>query len=429
MAQLLLTTIINERFLNLDVSHYASSVSVIHQHLEEADNEPIGWLNGPLLMDEEYLNSILTVSDEIKKRADVLVVIGIGGSYLGAKAVQEALSPYFKHHEKGIDVIYVGFNLSGAYMNQLIESLYDKEFYINVISKSGSTMESSLAFRVLRQYAEERYKEEAKNRIIVTTDPENSLLKVIAENNGYRKFDIPSNIGGRYSLLTSVGLLPIAVAGINICELLEGAKKAAIDLKDSSPEKNEAYRYAVIRHALYTKGYRIELLASFEPALTSIHEWWKQLFGESEGKNKKGLFPASVNYSTDLHSLGQFVQDGSPLLFETFLHFKEISDDYYIPYKTLNDDYLNFLSNRTFNEINSISKQGTVLAHAEGGVPIIQIEVDRLDAFHVGYVIYFFMKACAMSAYLLDVYPFDQPGVEAYKKKITQLLIEESIIH
>ncbi|WP_404427707.1 glucose-6-phosphate isomerase [Ureibacillus chungkukjangi] len=429
MTQLLLTTIINERFLNLDVSQYTSSVSAIHHRLEQSENEPTGWLNGPIAMDSQNLYPILTMADEIKKNAEVLIVIGVGGSYLGAKAVQEALTPYFQKNEDGIEVIYVGYNLSGSYMKQIIDSLQGKEFYVNVISKSGSTMESSLAFRVLRKYTVERYGEEGKERIIVTTDPEKGLLKEIADTRGYRRLEIPSNIGGRYSILTAVGLLPIAVVGVNIVELMEGAKKAALDLKEESLEKNEAYRYAMIRHALYTQGFRIELLASFEPALSYIHEWWKQLFGESEGKSRKGLFPAAVSYSADLHSLGQFVQEGSPILFETFLHFKEVSKDYSIPYTIANDDGLNYLSNRTFNEINSISKQGTVLAHAEGGVPIIQIEVEKLDAFHVGYLIYFFMKACAMSAYLLEVYPFDQPGVEAYKKKITELLIEESVAH
>ena len=424
MTQLLLTTIIDEQLLNVELSKYIHSVSAIHEHLEKAEDEPTGWLNGPLNFEQSTLHAILTMADEMKENADVLVVVGVGGSYLGAKAVQEALSPYFHGLEQGIEVIYVGYNLSGAYMKQLLESLEQKNFYVNVISKSGSTMESSLAFRVLRKYTYERYGEESKNRIIVTTDPEKGLLKEIADTQGYRQLEIPSNVGGRYSILTSVGLLPIAVAGIDITQLLEGAKKAALDLKDESLEKNESYRYAMIRHALYMQGYRIELLASFEPALAYIHEWWKQLYGESEGKEKKGLFPASVSYTTDLHSLGQYVQEGSPLLFETFLHFKHIPEDYEVPFFSLNDDHLNLLSNRSFNEINDVSKQGTVLAHAEGGVPIIQIEVERLDAYHIGYLLYFFMKACAMSAYLLDVYPFDQPGVEAYKQKITTLLFE-----
>ena len=312
--------------------------------------------------------------------------------------------------------------MSGAYIQQLLTSLENKEIYVNVISKSGTTMEPALAFRVLRQYMEKRYGEEAQNRIIVTTDAEKGVLKKIADNTGYRQFTIPANIGGRYSVLTPVGLLPVAVAGVDIEQLLEGAKKAATLLKEENLEQNEAYRYAVIRYELYKKGYQIELLASFEPGLQYLHEWWKQLFGESEGKDKKGLFPTAVSYSTDLHAIGQFVQDGSPILFETLLHFKEIADDYLVPFDSRNEDQLNYLANRSFNDINAISKQGTAMAHAAGGVPVIQLELERLDAYHLGYLLYFFMKACAMSAYLLQVNPFDQPGVEAYKNKMMELL-------
>jgi len=421
-TQLLQTKILNEQYLHIDYSQYTSTVAAIHRHLEESKDEPTGWLNAPLEDYQEIINSIVSISDEIKKNADVLVVIGVGGSYLGAKAIQDALTPYFGLHPNGIEVIYAGQNMSGAYINQLLTSLQDKEVYINVISKSGSTMEPALAFRVLRQYMEERYSEEAVNRIIVTTDPESGLLKGIAETHSYRQYIIPKNIGGRYSVLTPVGLLPIAVAGIDIEQLLNGAKEAATLLKEENLELNEAYRYAVIRHALYSLGYKVELLASFEPALANFHDWWKQLFGESEGKDQKGLFPATVNYSTDLHAIGQFVQDGSPILFETLLHFHEIDDDYYVPSDMRNEDGLNYLENRSFNHINATSKQGTAIAHAEGGVPVILLELEKLDAYHIGYLIYFFMKACAMSAYLLKVNPFDQPGVEAYKKKMLELL-------
>lgn len=321
--------------------------------------------------------------------ADVLVVIGVGGSFLGAKAIQDALTPYFGTCANGIEVVYVGQNMSGSYIRQLLNSLDYKEVYINVISKSGTTMEPALAFRVFRQYMEKRYGEEAYNRIIVTTDAEKGLLKEIAENSGYRQFAIPANIGGRYSVLTPVGLLPVAVLGVDIKMLLAGAKKATTDLKNENLAENEAYRYAVTRQALYKLGYQVELLASFEPGLAKLHEWWKQLFGESEGKEKRGLFPSSVSYSTDLHSMGQFVQDGSRIVFETFLHFKEVSEDYLVPFDTRNEDYLNYLSNCSFNEINEISKHGTAIAHAIGGGPIIQLELERLDAYHVGYLIYF----------------------------------------
>lgn len=421
-TQLLQTTILNEEFLTIDYSKYTSSVTAIHRHLEEVSDELTGWVNAPLEENDKLISSILTMANEIKNNADVLVVIGVGGSYLGAKAIQDALTPYFGIHPNGIEVLYVGQNMSGAYIKRLLESLQDKEVYINVISKSGSTMEPALAFRVFRQYMEERYGEEAKQRIIVTTDPEEGILKGIADEHGYRQFTIPQNIGGRYSVLTAVGLLPIAVAGVDTIQLLAGAKHAAILLKDENLENNEAYRYAVIRYELYKQGYHVELLASFEPALANFHDWWKQLFGESEGKDKKGLFPATVNFSTDLHAIGQFIQDGNPILFETLLHFHEITDDYRVPFDGRNEDNLNYLSNRSFNDINATSKQGTAIAHAEGGVPVIQLELDRLDAYHLGYLIYFFMKACAMSASLLEVNPFDQPGVEAYKTKMLELL-------
>ncbi|HWK24485.1 MAG TPA: glucose-6-phosphate isomerase [Ureibacillus sp.] len=428
MSHLHLRTNLDGHLLSDDVMDYRALISNIHRYLEEGVDEFTGWINAPIDVEEEQINAILGLTDEIKQHAEVLIVVGIGGSYLGAKAVQEALSPYFKQHENGIEVMYVGYNLSGNYMKQVIDSLENREFYINVVSKSGSTMESSIAFRVLRQFAEARYGTESKKRIIVTTDPKKSLLKDIALTQGYRTFEIPSNIGGRYSTLTPVGLLPMAVGGIDIIQLLEGAKRAALHFKEEELIENEAYQYAMYRHKLHMAGFQVELLASFEPSLAYIHEWWKQLFGESEGKAKKGLFPASVSYSTDLHSLGQFVQEGNPILFETFLHFRNVVDDFYIPYNDLDDDSLNYLSHRSFNEINRISEKGTIIAHSEGGVPIIQIELEKLDAFHIGYLIYFFMKACTMSAYLIDVYPFDQPGVEAYKRKITQLLTEESVV-
>ncbi|MGE7689341.1 glucose-6-phosphate isomerase [Lysinibacillus sp. NPDC097214] len=426
-TQLLQTTILNDSLIQINWSDYEVPVANIHHHLETTIDEPTGWLHLPLENQENLLNSIQCVAGEIKLQADVLVVVGVGGSFLGARAIQDALTPYFGQHRNGIEVVYVGQNMSGAYIKQLLESLATKEVYVNVISKSGTTMEPALAFRVIRSFMNQRYGEEAKNRIIVTTDAKRGVLKQIADDADYRQFVIPENIGGRYSVLTPVGLLPVAVAGINIGQLLEGAKEAAIKLKNEQLETNEAYRYAVIRHALYSKGYQIEMLASFEPALAKFHDWWKQLFGESEGKDKKGLYPTTVNFSTDLHAIGQFIQDGSPIIFETLLHFHDITDDCRVPYVEKNEDKLNYLSSRTFNEINAISKQGTALAHAEGGVPVIQLELARLDAYHLGYLIYFFMKACAMSAYLLNVNPFDQPGVEAYKKKMLELLNEQKV--
>lgn len=421
-TQLLHAGILNKSLLSIEWTDYSETVEAIHHNLENANSELTGWLNSPLEKNESLVDSINQVANEIKMSADVLVVVGIGGSYLGARAIQDALSPYFGVKQNGIQVVYVGQNMSGAYINQLLVSLEKKEVYVNVISKSGTTMEPALAFRVLRQYMEERYGSESSRRIIVTTDAEKGLLKRMAEKSGYRQFIIPNNIGGRYSVLTPVGLLPIAVAGVNIEQLLAGAKQAAILLKEENLIKNEAYQYAVIRHILYKKGYQIELLASFEPGLANLHEWWKQLFGESEGKEKKGLFPTSVSFSTDLHSMGQFIQEGNPIFFETLLHFKHIENDYYVPFDQRNEDQLNYLVNRSFNEINDCSKQGTAIAHVEGGVPLLQIELECLDEYHLGYLVYFFMKACAMSAYLLEVNPFDQPGVEAYKSKVKELL-------
>ena len=415
-------SILNESLLDVYLADYRDSVATIHRYLEDVDGEYKGWLSTPLENNEELVKSIQNIANEIKVLADVLVVIGIGGAFSGARAIQAALTPYFNTSPNGIQVVYVGHNMSGAYIQQLLDSLEGKEVYVNVISKSGSTMETVLAFRVMRKYIEDRYGDEAQKRIIVTTDETKGLLKEIADKSGYRRFTIPENIGGRYSVLTAVGLLPIAVAGIDIIQLLEGAKHAAILLKEEKLELNEAYRYAVIRNILYQKGYQIELLSSFEPGLFYLHEWWKQLFGESEGKDKKGIFPTAVSYSTDLHAMGQFVQDGNPILFETILHFNEIKPDYQIPFDIRNEDNLNYLAHRSFNEINTISKQGTAIAHAEGNVPVIQLELERLDEYHLGYLLYFFMKACAMSAYLLNVNPFDQPGVEAYKSKIIELL-------
>ncbi|RTQ93165.1 glucose-6-phosphate isomerase [Lysinibacillus telephonicus] len=420
------TTLLNYSFDYSDIDRYRERVLKIHNKLEKS-NDLIGWIDLPLENQSVLFERVFNVTEEIRRVADVLVVIGVGGSFLGARAVQDALTPYFGMHPIGVEVIYVGQNMSGAYINQLLTYIADKEVYVNVISKSGGTMEPALAFRVLRSYMEKRYKAESINRIIVTTDPEKGLLKNLADKAGYRQFVIPSDIGGRYSVLTPVGLLPIAVAGIDIKALMDGAKTAAIELQEPDLAHNNAYQYAVMRHILYNMGYKVELLASFEPSLNKFHEWWKQLFGESEGKEKKGLYPSTVNFSTDLHAIGQFIQDGSPILFETLLHFHEIEVDYEVPFDSRNEDGLNYLSGRTFNEINAISKQGTALAHAEGGVPVIQLELPKLDAYHLGYLIYFFMKACAMSASLLEVNPFDQPGVEAYKKKMLELLKEEKV--
>lgn len=422
VTKVLQTTHLNCALSIEQIKRYEHIISELHYKLEKT-TDLTGWLHYPQQDHDELLSRIEQVAAEIRQEADVLIVVGVGGSFLGARAILDALTPYFGRQMQGIEVIYVGQNMSGAYINQLLKYIVDKRVYVNVISKSGGTMEPALAFRAMRQYMEGKYGEqEAARRIIVTTDAEKGILKGIADKAVYRQFVIPNDIGGRFSVLTPVGLLPVAAADIDIRALMAGAKQAAEELDEPSLEHNDAYKYAVMRHMLYKEGYKIELLASFEPSLNKFHEWWKQLFGESEGKDKKGLYPSTVNFSTDLHSIGQFIQDGSPILFETLLHFQSIEPDFTVNTDLRDEDGLNYLAGRTFNEINALSKQGTALAHAEGGVPVIQLELPKLDAFHLGYLIYFFMKACAISAYLLDVNPFDQPGVEAYKKKMLELL-------
>lgn len=425
-AEIVKTTLLNCSLDDSDLIQYKDRVKNIHNALP---HYPLtGWIESPLQNQEGLLTSIERVASEIRACADVLVVVGVGGSFLGARAIQEALMPYFGLAKGGIEVVYVGLNMSGAYIKELLAYLDTKQVYVNVISKSGGTMEPALAFRVMRLYMEERYGEKVTERIIVTTDADKGILKGIADKAGYRQFVIPADVGGRYSVLTPVGLLPVAVAGVDIRALMDGARYAATELAEEDLEHNDAYKYAVMRHMLYEQGYTIELLASFEPGLNKFHEWWKQLFGESEGKEHKGLYPSTVNFSTDLHAIGQFIQEGSRVMFETLLHFHEIEGDLAVPFDARNEDGLNYLSTRTFNEINAISKQGTALAHAEGQVPVIQLELPKLDAYHLGYLIYFFMKACAMSACLLEVNPFDQPGVEAYKRKMLELLKEEKVI-
>lgn len=425
MKPLQLTTVLADDFIaDSELDYYDQEVQKIHNlYLTNFENkEHLGWHDAPLEDHSALLRQMNELAEEVRRCANILVVIGVGGSFLGARAVQDALTPYFGLHENGIKVVYAGQNMSGAYLKQLLAYIDRREVYVNVVSKSGSTMEPALSFRVIEQYMEKRYGSEAKSRIIVTTDAEEGNLREIVEQKGYRSFAIPKNIGGRYSVLTAAGLFPVAIAGIQAAELLEGAGKAALDLQYASIEENAAYRYAVVRHILHKKGFDIELLASFEPSLKSFHEWWKQLFGESEGKDQKGIFPSTVTFSTDLHAIGQYIQEGRRILFETLLHFNEIEEDLNVPEVAADFDGLNYLSGKSFNEINRLSKEGTAFAHKEGGVPVVGIELQRLDEYHIGYLIYFFMKACAMSAYLLDVNPFDQPGVDAYKEKMLDLL-------
>ncbi|MEG0260042.1 MAG: glucose-6-phosphate isomerase [Lysinibacillus sp.] len=407
-----------------EMKNYDSIVKLIHTNIHSTnsiDKNSLGWLDYGNQMSNEELNSIEEIAKEIQHNADILIVIGVGGSYLGAKAIEDALGNYFPQKSK-TEIIYAGNNLSGTYIKQLLHHIHDKSVYINFISKSGSTTEPAISFRILRTFMEEKYGSEAAKRIIATTDAHKGILKDLADQQGYRQFIIPENIGGRYSVLTPVGLLPAAVAGISIRSLLFGANKAMVDFQQEDLKKNTAYQYAVIRHLLYTKGYTVELFTSFEPNLKYFQEWWKQLFGESEGKEHKGIFPADVTYPTDLHSFGQYVQDGHRQLFETMLSFKEAQEDIVVPFVVGDIDQLNYIAQRSLYDINEVAKNGTILAHAAGDVPIIEIQLEALDAYHIGYALYFFMKACAMSAYLLDVNPFDQPGVEAYKINMFRLL-------
>lgn len=386
-----------------------------------AINKKINIPNISNVIDFSAIQEIQEMCVEIQQKASVLLIIGVGGSFLGAQAVIDACTPYFRTNN-GLEIVYAGNNMSGAYLKQLLTYLDSKEVYVNVISKSGSTMEQALAFRVLQEYMEQRYGVSSKQRIVVTTNAEQGILKKIAEKNNYRQLTIPSEVGGRYSVFTAAGLLPIAAVGIDIEAFTKGGWQADLDFSNVNPSKNDAYQYALARYDLYMRGYSVELLASFEPRLNKLHEWWKQLFGESEGKERKGLYPSTVNYSTDLHAIGQFIQDGSPILFETLIHFADIEEDISIPFSASDVDGLNYLAGRSLNEINATSKDGVALAHEEGGVPVLKIELPKLDAYHVGYLMMFFMKACVISASLLEVNPFDQPGVEAYKQKMLELL-------
>ena len=381
----------------------------------------LGWVNWPSSIKPAFLEDIRQTAEHIRSNSDVLVVIGIGGSYLGSKAVIEALTPPFQQ-EKQLEVVFAGQLVSGAYLKQLIAYLDSKEVTLNVISKSGTTTEPAIAFRFLREYMEKRYGEEAASRIIVTTDEEKGALLSLAKEKGYKRYVVPEDIGGRYSIFTAVGLLPIAAAGYDIEQLIAGAKQAEEELQALDVHSNAAIKYAVIRKHLYDKGYPMEIMATFDEKLKYVQEWWKQLFGESEGKEGKGIFPASVLYSTDLHSLGQYIQDGKRMLFETFLMVEQVADDLTVFEAEDNRDELNYLSGLTLHEFNKACHEATASAHLDGGVPQITLTMEQLDEKHIGHLLYFYMMACAYSAYLLDINPFDQPGVEDYKRNIFKIL-------
>ena len=411
-----------------EVLKYNDDVIRIHNEFQknkDNDKEFLGWLELPTNYDKEEFKRIKAAAEKIQKDSEILVVIGIGGSYLGARAVIEALTNSFYNFEKRNTprILYAGNNMSPRYILDLIELIGNKDFSINVISKSGTTTEPAIAFRIFREILENKYGiEKAKERIYVTTDKEKGALKTLATEEGYETFVIPDNVGGRYSVLTAVGLLPIATAGINIDKLMMGAKIAQDKYSDSSIKYNECYQYAVYRNLLYLDDKDIEILVDYEPKLHYFIEWWKQLYGESEGKDLKGIFPAGVDFTTDLHSMGQYIQEGRRNLFETVISIENPKSDITINKDEDNLDGLNYLAGKTLDYVNKKAMEGTVKAHVTGDVPNIMLTIENLDEENIGELIYFFEKACAMSGMILGVNPFNQPGVEEYKKNMFKLL-------
>ncbi len=384
-------------------------------------NEFLGWVDLPNNYDKEEFNRIKKSAKKIKEDSDILLVIGIGGSYLGAKAALEALNKHFDK-DRNLEIIFVGHHISSTYIMDLIDYIDGKDFSVNVISKSGTTTEPAIAFRVFKGLLEEKYtKAEAKGRIYATTDKSKGALRTLADKEGYETFVVPDNVGGRFSVLTAVGLLPIAASGLDIDQIMKGAQDAYTEYLEPSLD-NEAYKYVAVRNLLYRGGKKIEMLVNYEPALFFVGEWWKQLYGESEGKDKLGIFPASASFSTDLHSLGQYVQDGERHLFETVLNVEKAKREMIIEEDELNLDGLNYLKGQTVDFVNKQAFLGTLLAHNDGGVPNIIINIPELNEYSFGYLVYFFEKACGVSGYVLDVNPFNQPGVEDYKRNMFALL-------
>ena len=411
-------------FLKENVKDYQESVDRLHQQLMNKEclgNDYVGWVEWPNTYDQEEFARIKQTAARMREMCDVFVVCGIGGSYLGARAAIEMINGLYAN--KKPEIIFIGNTFSSTYIAQVMEYIKDKEVCVNVISKSGTTTETSLAFRLLKQFMDEKYKEQAKERIVATTDKARGVLKAVADQEGYETFVIPDDIGGRYSVITPVGLLPIAVAGIDIDAIMSGLKKAYEDLADSDLDHNAAYAYAVCRRILQNQGYDVEMLVSYELQMSMIAESWKQLFGESEGKEGKGILPDSATFSTDLHSLGQFVQEGKKVLFETVLMIDRPTLDITFPSDAQNLDQMNYLSGKSVDWVNKMAAQGTLEAHVNtGGVPNLILTLKDMSAESFGYMCYFFFRACAMTVLLLDVNPFNQPGVEVYKKNMFRLL-------
>ena len=414
-----------------NILEYSEIVENIHKDLHKRANKKddfVGWLELPTNYNKREFARIKKAAKKIEKESDILVVIGIGGSYLGARAVIEALTSSFYNmlpdkQRKTPQILYVGNNLSPNYINELIEYIGDKDFSVNVISKSGTTTEPAIAFRIFREILENKYGiDEARSRIYATTDKEKGALKTLADKEGYEKFVVPDNIGGRYSVLTAVGLLPIAVAGIDIDKLMEGARIAQERYNDPSLKYNECYQYAVVRNILYKLYKNTEILVNYEPQMHYFTEWWKQLYGESEGKEQKGIFPAGVDFTTDLHSMGQYIQDGRRNLFETVISIEKPKTDIKINSDDDNLDGLNYLTGKGLDYINKKAMEGTIEAHVSGDVPNILISMKKLNEQNLGELIYFFEKSCAVSGMILGINPFNQPGVEEYKRNMFRLL-------
>lgn len=419
--ELRLNKLINEQI----ISSYKEDVKRINKMIDDksgAGNDFLGWVDWPVNFDKEELERIKKDAKYVRENFDILVVCGIGGSYLGAKSAIDALKG-LKSNDK-LEIIFMGQTFSPNYVAQVLDYLKGKNFAINVISKSGTTTETSISFRLLKELLESQIgKEKAKKAIYATTDKSRGALKTLCNIEGYATYVLPDDIGGRYSVFTAVGTFPLACAGIDVDEFLKGAYDARKDVDNDDLDNNDCYRYAVSRHYLYKNNYPVEMYVTYEPQMSQISEWLKQLFGESEGKEKKGLLPGSVTFSTDLHSLGQFVQDGSPILFETILNIKEPNQDVTIPHDNDDLDGLNYLEGKSLAYVNEKAFKGTLAAHEEtGNVPCNVLTIEKLDAHALGYLYYWFMRACAMSAYLLDINPFNQPGVEVYKKNMFHLL-------
>lgn len=414
-----------------EINYLDNAVKCAHDMLHNKTgpgNDFLGWVDLPVNYNKDEFSRIKAAAAKIQSDSDALVVIGIGGSYLGARAAIEALSHSFynmlpKASRKTPEIYFVGNSISSAYLIDLLELLEGKDISVNVISKSGTTTEPALAFRVFREYMENKYgKKGAAARIYATTDKARGALKKLADEEKYESFVIPDDVGGRYSVLTAVGLLPIAVAGIDVDQMMKGARDAYELYKNPEPAQNDCYRYAAVRNALYAKGKTVEIMVNYEPSLHFVTEWWKQLYGESEGKDQKGIFPAGVDFTTDLHSMGQYVQDGLRNIFETVLSVEKPKKSLIIKEDKDNLDGLNFLTGMDIDQVNKKAMQGTMLAHTDGGVPNLVLSIPEMNSYWFGSMVYFFEKACGISGYLLGVNPFDQPGVEAYKKNMFALL-------